>query len=196
MENVVPMMSPAPGERLLRFVGDRVRFTLKDSKGGRRRAGWCARLRTNLGRAEVLRQEIIQAHAKGVPLAGASWCDLPMREDGDGWSLELPLAEVGFFKSKAYLIDEKGWQHWPEGADVGISVHPNDYRTANTIYCAFPRLFGPTRNSVSTQNPKLEGQIQQIEQFGFAIIPPSGKLRDLVPCLPHIIDTLGCRILH
>jgi starch synthase (maltosyl-transferring) len=196
MENVVPMMSPAPGERLLRFVGDRVRFTLKDAGAGRRRAGWCARLRTNLGRAEVLRSEIIQAHAKGVPLAGASWCDLPMREDGDGWSLELPLAEVGFFNSKAYLIDEKGWQHWPEGADVGISVHPNDYRTANTIYCAFPRLFGPTRNAVSTQNPKLETQIQQIEQFGFAIIPPSGKLRDLVQCLPHIIDVLGCRILH
>ena len=189
-------MSPAPGERLLRFVGDRVRFTLKISKGERRSKGWCARLRTNLGRAEVLRQEIIQAHAKGVPLAGASWCDLPMREDGEGWSLELPLADVGFFKAKAYLVDEKGWQHWPEGPDAGISVHPNIYRTANTIYCAFPRLFGPTRNAVSTQNPKLESQIQQIEQFGFAIIPPSGKLRDLVQCLPHIVDVLGCRILH
>jgi starch synthase (maltosyl-transferring) len=180
---------------MLRFVGDRVRFTLKDATS-KRREGWCARLRTNIGRAEVLRREIIEAHANGVPLAGASWCDLPMREDGDGWSLELPLAEVGFFKSKAYLLDEKGWQHWPEGADVGISVHPNDYRTANTIYCAFPRLFGPTRNSISTQNPKLEAQIQQIEQFGYAIIPPSGKLRDLVQCLPHIIDVLGCRILH
>jgi predicted glycogen debranching enzyme len=188
-------MTPAPGERMLRFVGDRVRFTLKDS-ASKRRQGWCARLRTNLGRAEVLRREIIEAHANGVALAGASWCDLPMREDGDGWSLELPLAEVGFFKSKAYLLDEKGWQHWPEGADVGISVHPNDYRTANTIYCAFPRLFGPTRNSISTQNPKLEAQIQQIEQFGYAIIPPSGKLRDLIQCLPHIIDVLGCRILH
>jgi len=188
-------MTPAPGERMLRFVGDRVRFTLKDNSG-KRREGWCARLRTNLGRAEVLRREIIEAHANGVPLAGASWCDLPMREDGDGWSLELPLAEVGFFKSKAYLLDEKGWQHWPEGADVGISVHPNDYRTANTIYCAFPRLFGPTRNSISTKNLKLESQIQEIEQFGYAIIPPSGKLRDLVQCLPHIIDVLGCRILH
>ena len=86
MENVVPVMSPAPGERLLRFVGDRVRFTLKNQNGQGRPKGWCARLRTNLGRAEVLRQEIIQAHAKGVPLAGASWCDLPMREDGEGWS--------------------------------------------------------------------------------------------------------------
>ncbi|HXT12834.1 MAG TPA: amylo-alpha-1,6-glucosidase [Candidatus Angelobacter sp.] len=190
-------MSPAPGERLLRFVGDRVRFTLRDGEGRTRRKGWSARLRTNLGRAVLLRQEIIHAHAKGVPLAGASWCDLPMREDGEGgWSLELAVADVGFFKAKAYLLDEKGWQHWPDGADVGITVHPDAYRTGNTIYCAFPRLFGPTRNALSTQNPKLESQIEQIEDFGFAIIPPSGKLRDLVQCLPHIIDVLGCRILH
>ncbi|HEY2083602.1 MAG TPA: amylo-alpha-1,6-glucosidase [Verrucomicrobiae bacterium] len=189
-------MSPAPGERMLRFVGDRVRFTLRNSNGRPRPKGWSAKLRTNLGRADVLRREIIQAHAKGVPLAGASWCDLPMREDGDCWWLELPLAEVGFFRAKAYLVDEKGWQHWPEGADVGISVHPNLYRTGNTIYCAFPRLFGPTKNAINARNEKLEGQIVQIEQFGFAIIPPSGKLRDLVQCLPHIIDVLGCRILH
>src|SRR4029453_701068 len=28
------------------------------------------------------------------------------------------------------------------------------------------------------------------------VLPPSGKLRDLIQCLPHIIDVLGCRILH
>jgi starch synthase (maltosyl-transferring) len=196
MEKMVPMMSPAPGERLLRFVGDRVRFTFRDQQGRPRPPGWRAKLRTNLGRADVLRQEIIHAHAKGVPLAGASWCDLPMREDREGWSLELLLTEVGFFQAKSYLIDEKGWQHWPEGADVGVSVHPNTYRTSNTIYCAFPRLFGPTRNALSTRNERLENQIEQIEQFGFAIVPPSGKLRDLVQCLPHITEVLGCRILH
>jgi predicted glycogen debranching enzyme len=196
MENINPVMSPAPGERLLRFVGDRVHFTIKDRNGRPRPRGWCARLRTNLGRAALLRQEIIDAHAKGAPLAGASWCDLPMRENGGGWELELPLTDVGFFKAKAYLLDERGWQHWPDGADVGISVHPDEYRTGNTIYCAFPRLFGATRNAVSSMNERLESQIKQIEQFGFAIIPPSGKFRDVVPCLPHIIDTLGCRILH
>jgi glycogen debranching enzyme len=196
MENNNPVMSPAPGERLLRFVGDRVRFTIKDRDGRPRPKGWCARLRTNLGRAAVLRQEIIDAHAKGAPLAGASWCDLSMRENGNCWELELPLTDVGFFKAKAYLLDERGWQHWPDGPDVGISVHPDEYRTGNTIYCAFPRLFGATRNAVSSTNDRLESQIKQIEQFGFAIIPPSGKFRDVVPCLPHIIDTLGCRILH
>src|SRR5689334_13431719 len=129
MGQLNPIMSPAPGERLLRFVGDRVRFVLKNRDGQSRPRGWRARLRT--------------------PLARASWRDLPMKEDGDGWSLELPVAEVGFFHAKAYCLDEKNWQHWPDGPDAGISVHPDSYRTANTLYCAFPRLFGAARNLVT-----------------------------------------------
>ena len=70
----------------------------------------------------------------------------PCRKTADGWQIELPLAEAGCFKAKAYLLDQRNWQHWPDGADVGISVHPNFARTANTIYCAFPRLFGSTKN--------------------------------------------------
>ena len=164
MEKVISNMTPEPGERLQRYVGDRVRFFLKNSGTHSAVKGWCARLRTNLGRAETLRREIIQAHTRSLPFAGASWRDLPMNEDGEGWSLELPLAEIGFFKAKAYFLDPKGWQHWPEGPDVGISVHPNAYRTANTIYCAFPRLFGGTKTAVSTRNEKLEEQIEQIEE--------------------------------
>ena len=69
---------------------------------------------------------------------------------------------------------------------MGISVHPDQYRTANVIYCAFTRLFG--RNGRPKQDvPVLEG---------YASIPPSGKLRDLLKELPFIIDRLGCRILH
>ncbi|MBC8097762.1 MAG: amylo-alpha-1,6-glucosidase, partial [Akkermansiaceae bacterium] len=189
-------MIPAPGERFQRFVGDRMRFHLQLPAGVTSTVGWHARLRTDLGRAETLRGEILQAHTKSLPLAGAAWRDLPMNAVADGWVLELPLAEVGFFKAKAYLLDAKGWQHWPDGPDMGISVHPNSYRTANTIYCAFTRLFGPTKTAVHTRNEKLEKQIQQIEDHGFTIIPPSGKLRDLIHALPHIIDVLGCRILH
>ncbi len=189
-------MSPAAGEPLARFVGDRLRFTLQDAQGRPRPEGWHARLRTNLGRAELLRREIIQAHARGLPLAGAAWRDIPMLRDTQGWSLELPLVEVGYFKAKAYAADARGWQHWPVGADVGISVHPNVCRTANTIYCAFPRLFGPTREATSTRDDALETQLQRLDQRGFTVIPPSGKLRDLIAHLPHIVDTLGCRILH
>ena len=193
MAQPAPIMDPAPGERLVRFVGDRVRFTLRDGGGHK---GWRALLRTNLGRAATLRREIIAAHAGGAVPAGASWRDLPMQNVGDGWQIELPLAEVGYFKAKAYLLDPKGWQHWPDGPDAGISVHPDFARTANTIYCAFTRLFGATKNLPATRDDKLEARLRQLDELGCAVIPPSGKLRDLARQLPHIVHTLGCRILH
>ncbi len=186
-------MDPAPGERLLRFVGDRVRFALRDGGG---QSGWRALLRTNLGRAATLRREIIAAHAGGAVPAGASWRDLPMRKTGDGWQIELPLAEAGYFKAKAYLLYPKGWQHWPDGPDIGISVHPDFVRTANTVYCAFTRLFGATKSLPSACDEKLEARFRQLDELGCAVIPPSGKLRDLARQLPHIVHTLGCRILQ
>ena len=186
-------MDPAPGERLLRFVGDRVRFTVRCADAP---SGWRALLRTNLGRAAARRHEIIAAHAGGAVPAGASWRDVPMQNSGDAWQIELPLAEAGFFKAKPYVLDEKNWQHWPAGPDVGISVHPNFARTANAIYCAFPRLFGATQNLASTNDDELEAQIRQLDGKKFTVIPPSGKLRDLARQLPHIIHTLGCRIVQ
>ncbi len=159
-------------------------------------AGWQARLRTNLGRASQLRSEIIGAHTEGVALAGASWRDLPMKEVDGEWALELPLTEVGYFKAKAYLIDPQGWQHWPEGPDIGIAVHPDRYRTGNTIYCAFARMFGVSRTLENTQNEKLERSLVALDDDGYAVIPPSGKLRDLARLLPQIFGPLGFRILH
>jgi predicted glycogen debranching enzyme len=186
-------MMPKPGECLARFVGDHVHFTLRDDAA---RDGWHALLRTNLGRAAALRREIIAAHAGGPGHAGASWRDVPMQQNGAVWEIELPLAEVGFFKAKPYLLDPKGWQHWPEGPDVGISVHPDFCRTANTIYCAFTRLFGSTRTAAVAVNPKLNLELNPLDSQGYTVIPPSGKLRDLAQQLPHIVQTLGCRILH
>src|SRR5438477_1587602 len=186
MQPLVPVMTPVPGGRLRRFVGDSVRFTLKDRDGRGAGKGWHALLRTNLGRAEVLRREIIQAHTQGLPLAGASWRDLPMKEDGEGWSVELPLAEVGYFKAKAYLADARGWQHWPDGPDTGLSVHPNSCRTANVAYCAFTRMFGPARTALSTRDEKLEHVLAALDQDDYTVVPPSGKLRDLTQQLPHI----------
>jgi predicted glycogen debranching enzyme len=119
-----------------------------------------------------------------------------MQKTGAVWEIELPLAEVGFFKAKSYLLDPKGWQHWPEGPDVGISVHPDFCRTANTIYCAFTRLFGSTRTATVAANPKLDLELNPLDSQGYTVIPPSGKLRDLAQQLPHIVQTLGCRILH
>jgi starch synthase (maltosyl-transferring) len=188
-------MIPATGERLLRFVGDKIYFTLRhgNSSGGKEMR---AVLRTNIGRAVVRRREIIAAHAGGAAAAGASWRDVPMQKTADGWQIELPLAEAGWFKAKAYLLDEKNWQHWPDGADVGISVHPNFARTANTIYCAFTRLFGATKNLAATTDEKLDAQLKALEAQGCATLPPSGKFRDLARQLPFIVHKLGCRILH
>jgi len=188
-------MSPATGEKCLRFVGDRLRFTLRADAP--LPAGWTARLRTDLGRAATLRSQIIHSHFRKLPLAGAQWHNVPMQPDGDGgWFIELTLAEVGYFRAKAYAIDEHGKQHWPEGKDVGVTVHPDRYRTANTIYCAFVRQFGENRALPSTDWPGFEARLNHLDRLDYAVIPPSGKLRDLIRQLPHIVDTLGCRILH
>src|SRR6266487_5461356 len=71
------VMIPGPGERLVRFVGDQLSFRLSLGGGGLPE-GWQARLRTNLGRGETLRREIIHAHTGQLKLANASWRDVPM----------------------------------------------------------------------------------------------------------------------
>ncbi|MBU6400029.1 MAG: glycogen debranching enzyme N-terminal domain-containing protein [Verrucomicrobia bacterium] len=190
------VMEPSPGERVLRFVGDRLRFALRPGAGGALPAGWRARLRTNLGRAAVVREEIIHSRFQRVPLAGASWWDVRMEPAGEQWRVELGLTEVGYFKAKPYAIDAAGRQHWPDGPDIGITVQPDWCRTANTIYCAFARLFGDTRSLVTARDARLEHQFKPLDQQGYTVIPPSGKLRDVVRQLPHIFGTLGCRILQ
>lgn len=193
---VRPVMLPAPGERMQRYVGDRVRFSIGNGGGGALPRGWRARLRTNLGRATVLRREVLESHAQGLPLAGSSWRDLPMEPEGEGWHLELPLAENGYFSAKAYLLDPSGWQHWPEGPDAGIAVHPDFCRTGNTLYCVFPRLLGKQRSArrlAEDGNMKL---VRSLDEQGYTVIPESGKLRDVIGILPHVVDRLGCRFLH
>ena len=188
-------MSPAPGERLLRFVGDRVRFSLRLPQGSP--AGARALLRTNLGKAARLRQEIVATHAGKNPMSVAFWRDVPLLPESSGeWTVELPLTDVGFYRAKAYMADADGRQIWPEGADAGISVHPNCYRTGNTVYCAFTRMFGPSKNARQTVDEKQEKALNKLDDRGYVVIPPSGKLRDLIRELPHIIDTLGCRVLQ
>jgi starch synthase (maltosyl-transferring) len=190
-------MSPLPGTRVVRHAGDLLTFTLT-APNGQLGEGWQARLRTNLGRAERVREEILQSHFEKLPLAGAAWRDLPLQLTPEGqWSITLPLTEVGYFKAKAYAIDSKGFQHWTEGPDVGISIHPSWTRTANTVYCAFPRMFGEwSKHRLSTAEDHNTPILKALDQEGFTVIPPSGTLRSLITELPHIIDRLGCRILH
>jgi predicted glycogen debranching enzyme len=189
-------MTPVPGSRIVRYVGDRLRFTLERPAG----EGCRALLRTNLTRAARTREETIglSGAASSVPrsFAGAAWRDLPLRSGADGWELDLALTEVGYFRAKAYFLDAQGQQHWPDGEDVGISVQPDHLRTGNSIYCAFPRMFGPAKGARGTRQPAMDEQLAGLDRRGFTVIPPSGKLRELTACVPHIIGTLGCRILH
>jgi predicted glycogen debranching enzyme len=189
------IMTPAPGERLLRFVGDRIRFGIRTPQGFAK--GWRAMLRTNLGKADRLRQEIVATHAGKSPVSIAFWRDVQLQEQPNGeWTIELPLTDVGFYSAKPYVLDPQGRQFWPDGPDAGVSVHPNIYRTANAIYCAFPRMFGASKSAVSTANAPMEKELNKLDDKGYVVIPPSGTLRDLIKELPHIMDTLGCRILH
>src|ERR1043166_4003619 len=107
------IMAPAPGEGVLRFVGDRLRFTLSGAGGEPLPRGWRAMLRTTLGGAEVIRPEIIYAHTGRFALTDASWRDIPMNSSGGEWSRELACCTPGYFRAKAYAIDARGQQHWP-----------------------------------------------------------------------------------
>ena len=190
---MVPLqMSPEPGTRLVRHAGDVLTFTLRGLPRGFR-----AKLRTNLGRADRVRSEVIRARFERLPLAGASWRDVPMRDCGEGvWQFEFPLTEVGYFKAKAYAVDDDGVPSWPAGPDAAVSVHPSWTRSGNTLYCAFARMFGPNQSRRTTVDPSLEARLRTFDDQGYAVIPPSGTLRGLIRELPHIVDTLGCRILH
>src|ERR1051325_2016159 len=190
------IMTPATGERVLRFVGDRLRFALRTESGAPLPDGWRVLLRTNLGRGKLLRQEIITSYPRRVALANAAWHDVPLERCGNEWTRELTLTEPGFFRAKAYAIDLEGRQHWPPGDDAGISVHADQHRTANTIYCAFIRLLGKTKNAATTLEADRDAQLAALDRAGCAVIPPSGKIRDLIKEIPFIIDTLGCRILQ
>ncbi len=190
-----PVMSPAPGSTQVRFVGDRLRVRIDG--GG---PGWQARLRTTLGRGAAADAEIIASlrTPTGVrdPFAGRAWRDIPLRRTGDGWDIDLPITETGWFRAKTFLIDPDGHQHWPDGGDLGIAVHPDWARCGNTVYCAFARMFGPDMARAATRTPALDDQVSALDRHGWTVIPPSGTLRGLARQLPHIVDRLGCRILH
>ncbi len=188
----MPAMTPPPSTSLLRFVGDRITFTLAHPQADT--AGWRAFLRTNLTRGKAMREETLArlGEGEGDP-GGSSWRDIPLHETEEGWALDLALTEPGFFCAKAYCVDPQGGQHWPEGDNVSLSIHPDRLRTANTIYCAFPRMFG---GAAAQQRPDLAEAVKALDASGYSVIPPSGRLRDLTAAVPHIMDRLGSRILH
>lgn len=196
--------SPAPGQCVLKYVGDRLAFSLTGAPEGA-----TAFLRTTLGRTFCLQEEIIYQQRVRVAQhfdkrpdvpkpghpRGLCWRDVPMRRTGGTWTVEMTVTDVGFFQAKPFYIHPDGRQIWPHGPDIGITVHPDEYRSRNTIYCAFTRMFGETKTAISTAT-ELDPLLARLDKLGYTVIPSSGKFRDLIKELPHIVDTLGCRILH
>jgi predicted glycogen debranching enzyme len=184
---------PATGARLVKFRGDTLTFTLNLSKPLRGTA-W---LRTNLGKANIARMEIIREVENDETLLERAWFDIPMAPaDDHNFTATLPLNEVGHFEAKCFFL-EKGdvKPRWPQGANVSVNVEPADTCCANIIYNCFVRQFGPNKKGDAPPSTSQAETIADLDKAGYAVIPPSGKFRDLIKELDFIIGHLGCRIL-
>ncbi len=188
--------SPASGSHHLFYRGDIIKFRLEvDSPIPGR-----AYVRTNLGSAARRRYAII-AHIETREASSIQdWHDIEMLKTGDTtFEINVALTEVGHFEAKCCLFpDDTVEPVWPDGDNVHINVEPAEYCCANSIYCAFVRQFGPNKNNAFSKPVlQLPGEtLNDLDSSGFTVIPPSGKFRDLIKELDHIVDDLNCRILH
>lgn len=178
---------------MIRFCGDLLNFTLKlpQSEAG---SAW---VRTNIGQAKIIREEIVREVENNEPPLGSAWFDIPMqRIDDRSFKATLPLCEVGHFEAKCFFLKKGDLQpSWPPGVNTAVNVEPAEACCANIIYNAFVRQFGP--NKSGTQKPGVPDEqcIRNLDKNGYAVIPPSGKFRDLIKELDFVINELGCRIL-
>jgi predicted glycogen debranching enzyme len=193
MSEIQLIQDPAPGTRMVRFCGDLLNFTLRlpQSEAG---TAW---VRTNIGHAKIIREEIIREVEKNETPLGKAWFDIPMqRIDDRRFEVTLPLYEVGHFEAKCFFLKKDEVQPtWPPGVNTAVNVEPADACCANIIYNAFVRQFGPNKAGTQKLEPADEQCIGKLDKGGYAVIPPSGTFRDLIGELDFIIGDLGCRIL-
>ena len=188
--------TPEVGTSRLYFRGDTIQFCLKLSKP----AVGKAFLRTNLGRVSIRRKEIIKHVHSKRSISGQDWHDIPLIKISDTeYSISLSLLEVGHFSAMTFLLlDGELEPIWPGYDNININVEPAQFCCANSIYCAFPRQFGPNKNYLASK--PVEGltneEMFKFDRQGFTIIPPSGTFRDLIKELDFIIGDLNCRIIH
>ena len=193
IQNAQIIQDPAPGARILRFCGDTLTFTLElpQPESG---SAW---VRTNIGHAKIIREEIIREVEKNESSLGRAWFDIPMqRLDDRRFEATLPLCEVGHFEAKCYFLKQGDVQPtWPPGPNAAINVESADACCANIIYNAFVRQFGPNKTGIRMLQPSDEQCVRKLDKNGYAVIPPSGTFRDLIKELDFIIGELGCRII-
>ncbi len=184
---------PEPGGHIIRYCGDTVTFTLENHTG-RKGQAW---LRANIGHARIRHAEIIAHAEQGITPLERDWHDFPMEPEGKNrFTLSLPLLEVGRFAAKTYFIEDgTDTILWPEGGNSAIKVEPAETCAGNTMYTAFIRQFGDSKfkGAVASED---EPAVRQLDEAGYAVIPRSGKFRDLIKELDFIVGTLRCKIVQ
>lgn len=188
------VMYPPLGSRQRFLLGDVLEVRLDDPRADL--AGRRGILRTSIGGASGQRAEAWRVLTPGAAPGDGGWRDVPMQRRPRGWSCRLRLTEAGCFAFKARAAGPGDDHDWPPGPDAEVVVHPLWTQSGCSIYCAFARQFGPTRTLRSTRQPLIDDQLLALERHGYAVLPPSGTLRDVVKQCPHIFERLGCRILH
>jgi len=188
------LQEPDPGQSFHCYRGDTFTFTIKvpsDRTGS-------AFLRTNVGHAATTRQEIMDAVLFQRPPLNRDWYDIPMRPTELGtYEIRIPLLETGHFEAKCFFLPEhSSHPQWPPGGNVVLNVSPADTCSANIIYNAFVRQFGPGKEHGLPLTDDQRYKIDELDQSGYAVIPPSGTFRDLIAELDFIVYHLGCRYLQ
>ena len=190
MSNLIQL--PAPDAHSIHFRGDTITFTLKNHTGQKGQA-W---LRSNMGHAHIRHQEIITHAEEGITPLARDWHDFPMKADGDHFTITLPLLGVGRFEAKAYFIaEDSNLIIWPEGGNSILKVEPAETCASNTMYTAFVRQFGEIKYKGAVAAHE-ETAVRQLDEAGYAVLPRSGKFRDLIKELDFIIGTLRCKIVQ
>lgn len=185
----LPEQTPAPGTRLVLHQGDVLTIELHGAAAGTERAY----VRTNLGRAEVRRRELLAFAEEARAVLNRDWSDLAMRQVEPGhFRIDLPLVETGVFEAKAFLLpDGEDSVRWVPGENLKVKVEPVESYCANIIYCAFPRQFGDQPDLA----PEMAASVRRLDELGYHVIPPSGTFRNLIGRLDEIAG-LGVRILQ
>jgi len=177
----------------LAFRGDTQKFSLF-IPGAEKGSAW---LRTNIGQAEIKKEEIIREVLYDETRLNRDWFDISMeRVDDQHFEVTVPLCEVGHFEAKCYYLPHGVPDPvWPEGGNTVINVEPADTCCSNIVYNAFVRQFGPNKEGKKPQSPAIRDSIQALDHSGYAVIPPSGTFRNLIHELDFIVGELGCRII-
>lgn len=185
--------TPHPGIALLKYRGDQIEFRLHLSSPAKGEA-W---LRTNIGHAEVTRRETIGQVNFNRAKMNEDWFDYPMKRVSDTeFVIRLPLLEVGHFEAKAFFMPEYSTDPvWPAGSNTSVNVEPDQYCAGNSLYNAFVRQFGQTKEK-NEEKPVDKEVVYAMDRQGYTVIPPSGTFRDLINELDFIINDMRCRIIQ